>query len=522
MAYSVLLGIADAAVASQAAALVGEETDLEVIGAPVRDASDVMAAIDSSGADVVLLHEDIGPLPVMDLAKEITGRWPHVGVVLVVRDRTPEVLRAALQAGARDVLALPLSFEELIGVKGAGAWSHTVRDQVLAGRAAAMTFGVGGRMIAVAGAKGGVGATTVSVHLALEAAGARRGRSVCLVDLDLQAGDVGLLLDLTHRRSIADLLDVAHELSPRVFEDALYVHQSGLRVLLAPEAGEQEEDVGAPAARRILGALKSNFDVVIVDVGTTVTEANAVAVDMADQVLVVTTPDVPALRAVNRLLGLWERLDVKGSDVAVVLNRVNRDAEVQPDLVKKVVDAPVAKTVIPSGWRELEPAANTGVPARLGDGGLRSAFGKLARESGAAPAEDARPKARSGREAGQVAVETIGIFFLFLLVAALLWEIVLVGVTYVMAGHAARSGAEVMNVGGSSHEIEAVAREEVIGAWRDGMEVEVDTDGAFVEVSLPVPVAFPGVQTSFRIEGRAGGVVEEEGALPLLPGGEER
>lgn len=248
MAYSVLLGIADPTLASQAAALVGEDSDLEVIGAPVQDASEVMAALDASGAEVILLHEDLGPLPVMDLAKEITGRWPHMGVVLVVRDRTPEVLRAALQAGARDVLALPLSFEELVGVKGAGAWSRTVRDQASL-NTASMSFGVGGRMIAIAGAKGGVGATTLSVHLALEAAGAGRGRSVCLVDLDLQAGDIGLLLDLTHRRSIGDLLDVAHELSPRVFEDALYVHQSGLRVLLAPEAGEQEEDVGASQAR---------------------------------------------------------------------------------------------------------------------------------------------------------------------------------------------------------------------------------------------------------------------------------
>lgn len=255
----------------------------------------------------------------------------------------------------------------------------------------------------------------------------------------------------------------------------------------------------------------------IVDVGTIVTEANAVAVDMADKVLIITTPDVPALRAVNRLLGLWERLEVKGSEIAVVVNRVNRDAEVQPDLVKKVVDAPVAKTVIPAGFRELEPAANTGVPARLADGGLRTALGKLARESGATPSDDQRRKSRSRGEAGQVAIETVGIFFIFLVIAALLWEMVLVGVTYVMAGHAARSGAEAMNVGGSTQKVEEVARAEVTGAWRDGMDVVVDEGDAFVEVSLAVPVAFPGVETSFRIDGRAGAVVEEE----PLPGGLE-
>ena len=123
------------------------------------------------------------------------------------------------------------------------------------------------RMVAIAGAKGGVGATTVAVHLALEAA--RRGpdRSVCLVDFDLQAGDVRSYLDLTHRRSVGDLVDVASDLSSRQLDESLSAHPSGLRVLLPPPEGERAEDVTGDVARRILGALRSRFDVVVVDVG---------------------------------------------------------------------------------------------------------------------------------------------------------------------------------------------------------------------------------------------------------------
>ena len=88
------------------------------------------------------------------------------------------------------------------------------------------------------------------------------------------------------------------------------MHSTGLRVLLAPERGEDGEDISASAARQILGALKFQYDIVICDVGSVMTEAGAVAVEMASNVLIVTTPDVPAIRAANRLLRLWERLQI--------------------------------------------------------------------------------------------------------------------------------------------------------------------------------------------------------------------
>ena len=124
MAYSVLLGIAESSLAGQAADLMAEDGDLAVVGT-AREAGDVMSTLASEVVDVVVLHEDIGPLPVMDLAREVGQRYPQVSIVLVVGERTPAILRSALQAGARDVLAIPLSFEELQGVKAAGCLLYT-------------------------------------------------------------------------------------------------------------------------------------------------------------------------------------------------------------------------------------------------------------------------------------------------------------------------------------------------------------------------------------------------------------
>lgn len=384
MAGRVLIAIPDDALAAQAHALIEEGGELAVVDR-ARNVAGVIETLSTLDVDALILHESFGPLPVVEVARDLAMRFPHVGIVLAVRDRTPEILRAALQAGVRDVVATPLSLEELSGgLLGAVAWARVVKDRISI-EAGEAPVAVGGVMVAVAGAKGGVGTTTLATHLALHVARSVRTKSISLVDFDLQAGDVATLLDLGRRRTVMDLLELADEISARHLEDTMFVHPSGLRALLSASEGEHAEDLGATAARRILGAIKSYYDVVVVDVGSTVTEANAVAVEMADHVVVVTTPDVPSMRAANRLLALWERLQVRKEDVRALVNRADRDLEVQPELVKKVVDAPLLETAIPAAFKSLEPAVNTGAPERLVDGAMRNALARLAVEMELAP-----------------------------------------------------------------------------------------------------------------------------------------
>ncbi len=86
--------------------------------------------------------------------------------------------------------------------------------------------------------------------------------------------------------------------------------------------------VSAAAARNILTAIRTREDLTIVDAGSTLTEASAIAAEMADTVLIVTTPDVVSLRGVSRLCAQWERLKVEPPEVGVLLNRTSRRLEV--------------------------------------------------------------------------------------------------------------------------------------------------------------------------------------------------
>src|SRR5207247_1170167 len=124
-----------------------------------------------------------------------------------------------MAAGARGVISREPTLAELQGrVETAAEWARTVRRHLDGGQSAGPPPGTPGTMLALCGAKGGTGTTTLAVHLAVTIAATRQ--SVCLVDLDLQKGDISSYLDVQHRRSIGDLIAAADELDGTVLAEA--------------------------------------------------------------------------------------------------------------------------------------------------------------------------------------------------------------------------------------------------------------------------------------------------------------
>ncbi|MGW1071418.1 AAA family ATPase [Streptomyces sp. NPDC002537] len=527
---------------------------------------DTLAVLAASSVEelpeVVLVHERLGPLPALELVREVALRFPATGVVLVSASPSPALYAAAMDSGARGLAGLPLSYEELgARVQAAAQWATGVRRHLGSGGDEAAGTGPGGTLVAVTGAKGGVGTTVTAVQLALAARAA--GRSVVLVDMDLQSGDVASYLDVQFRRSIADLAGIS-DISPRVLQEAVFPHPVGVGLLLAPAEGERGEEVGDLASRQIIGALRGRYELVVVDCGTQITAACAAVVETADLALLVTTPDVVSVRAAKRMVRLWERLQIrKAAETTTVVNRHTRSAEIQPPLVERATGTRTARTAIPAGYRELQAAVDSG---RMQDldarSAVRQALWTLAAElglaTGAAPGNRPRAAAhadrslpgglrrrrppaigpggpgdsggtggtgpdqlapvptptsrfrrRGGGDRGQVAVEFLGILPLVLVVLAVVWQCVLIGYTYSLAGDAADKGARAGATGG---DCAAAASADLPGAWGDDGIACGPADGVYrAKVSLSVPVLFPGaVSWPWRVGGSAGAALEEE------------
>ena len=349
--------------------------------------------------DVLVVHERIGPLPALELVREVSLRFPAVGVVLVSAQPSAGLYSAAMDAGARGLVGFPPSYEELAARVGAAAqWAAGMRRHLGAGEQ--VSTGPGGRIVTVSGAKGGVGATLLATQLALAAQTTGPfERGVILVDLDLLGGDVGSYFDVQFRRSVADLADIP-DISPQVLGEAVFHHETGLALLIAPAEGERGEDVSDATARQLLTAVRSRYDVVLVDCGSHMTAATAAAVELADVALLVTTPDVIAVRAVNRMVRMWDRLRIrKAADTLTVVNRMGRASAVQPQLISRITGTHVARSVVPAGFRELQEAQDAGRIQDLdGRSQVRRAMWALATELGLAPPESA---AGGGRRRGR-------------------------------------------------------------------------------------------------------------------------
>ncbi|MFI0900344.1 CpaE family protein [Streptomyces sp. NPDC020983] len=479
---------------------------------------DLLARAAEAGVDelpeVVIVHEAIGPMPALDLVRDIALRFPAIGVVLLTPDTGPAALAAAMNSGARGVVGLPLAYDELgARVEAAATWAGGVRRHLGPARAAALPAVAGGTVVAVAGAKGGVGTTVTAVHLALAALAS--GRSTALVDLDLQGGDIASYLDVQFRRSVADLAGIG-DVSSRVLHDAMYVHESGLALLLAPAEGERGEEVTDRAARLVLTALRQRYEVVVVDCGTQVTSANAVAVEVADTAVLVTTPDVVAVRAAKRMVRMWDRLQVrKPQDTVAVVNRHTRGTEIQPTLVGRITGTRIASSVVPAAFRELQPVIDAG---RLHDldtrstvkAGIWALAGEIGVVTGAAlPAPRGKKSRRERRDAagagkgdrgdrgdrGQVTLETLGMTPVILVTLILVWQAVLAGYTFTLAGNAADEAARAAAVAADPQSAaEQAAKSDLPGAWADSADVDTSSAGSTVSVTvtLKVPVLFPG------------------------------
>ncbi|WP_030749731.1 cellulose synthase operon protein YhjQ/BcsQ [Streptomyces sp. NRRL S-31] len=368
---------------------------------PVTDSTqlvDTLARLAAESVDelpeVVVVHERVGPVPALELIREVALRFPAVGVVLVTTDASPGLFAAAMDSGARGLVGLPLSYDELAGrVQAVAQWSTGVRRHL--GHGAEALAGAGGTVVTVSGAKGGVGATLAAIQLALAAQAS--GRATVLVDLDLQTGDIASYLDIQFRRSVADLAAIT-DISPRVLADAVFRHGTGLALLLAPGEGERGEEVTDRAARQLVSALRSRYEVVVVDCGAQLSGAGAAAVETADTALLVTTPDVIAVRAAKRTVRMWDRLQIrKAEETTVVVNRLTRGTEIQPALVRRITGTALARTAVPANYKELQGVVDAGRVHELdARSTVKQALWALAGELGLARAADEQGTHRGG------------------------------------------------------------------------------------------------------------------------------
>jgi len=178
-------------------------------------------------------------------------------------------------------------------------------------------------VIAVMSGKGGVGKSLIATNLAVAMARQTRAR-VALVDLDLQFGDIGMLLNLDASHGITDLIENIDHMDRDFIEQIMVDGPFGLKVLLAPIKPEQADLVMVDHVRRILGEFRNMFDYIVVDTYPSFADTTLAVFDAADRILVLMTLEMTSLKNIRLFLEVTDKLRYPKDKVAIVVNRFDR------------------------------------------------------------------------------------------------------------------------------------------------------------------------------------------------------
>jgi pilus assembly protein CpaE len=288
------------------------------------------------------------------LADNLRITRPAVSVILMRRRVDTSVLAEALRSGMREVV----DERDLTGLGAAVARAEQVW-RALTGSTESPGATSRGQVFTVFSPKGGVGKTTLAVNLAvaLSAGGAHK---VCLVDLDLAFGDVAITLQLFPARTIADAVHLQSGLDFAVLEPLLTDYQEVLSTLVAPVQPDAKDSIPASLVGKVLSLLKANFDFVVVDTSPAFDEFVLQAFDETDEILLVSTLDVPTLKNVKVAVETLDLLNFPKAKRHLVLNRADDRVGLTADKVESTLGMKVA-LAIPTA-SQVAHATNSGEP----------------------------------------------------------------------------------------------------------------------------------------------------------------
>ena len=358
-------------------------------------AADARVQLLAGGNDAEQLYEEIirlkpsaaiialgaGSDQAIKFIQRLNSESPSTALISAADNASPDLILQSLRAGAREFLRLPISPEEL----------GTVIDRVNAFSAAQVQPPKKkGRMIAVFSSKGGCGTSFIATNLAAAAA----ARTV-LVDLNLQAGDLPLFLGVDPKYSIADMVENRARLDESLIASFVTPYSSKLSLLAAPKQADSADEIEPEHVFEVLQRLRESYEYVVIDPQHTFDAITLAALDQSDEIVLVLSLDIPAIRSTQRALEIFDRLGYPRKKIRIIVNRWSKQIDLDLRQVEKFLGEPVVGFV-PSDYQTAVGSINLGNPLVLSDSSSKIAQ-EIRRISetiavGVAPIEDAKPR----------------------------------------------------------------------------------------------------------------------------------
>jgi pilus assembly protein CpaE len=337
--------------------------------------------------DVVVMDINMPGMDGVAAAEIISQRLPSSPIIMMSVHGEAEQLKRSISAGAREFLVKPFSADEFSTSIRQVYERELVRRQQVAATMPAMPIAAPldaadlgeHQVLGVFSPKGGAGRTTIATNLALALQRETNGR-VCLVDANLQFGDIGVLLNLNPKnRSMLDAVEVG-EPDADITDSVVIDHSTGIRVLLAPPSPEGADLVTPGYLRAMVDHLRATHDFVVVDLPSALNDHSLAIMDAADQIVVLTALEITTIKNVRLFLEVADQLEYDRSKIRLVVNRSDSAQGIRIADVEASIRRSIDGTIVSDG-RLAVLAVNRGVPFVVShpDGALSRDIIKLAR-----------------------------------------------------------------------------------------------------------------------------------------------
>jgi pilus assembly protein CpaE len=308
--------------------------------------------VGQTNPDVGFVALDSNPEKALELVNSLVKASPNVALLVTSSSTDGNLILSTMRAGAKEFLTQPLKAEDL-----SAALQRVARQRVGASGGTHR----GCTIVAVTGATGGVGSTSMAVNLGCSLA-SNEANSVVLLDLDLCLGDADVFLDTIPEYTLSDVAQNISRLDLTLLKRSLTKHETGLYLLPRPVQMEDARHITTDELSRVLGLLKASFTHVIIDTSKGFNELDMHALTEAEQVLLVTQLDLPCLRNVVRLMMSFKDTNKFDEKVKIVVNRVGYETG---QISLRKAQETIGREIfwqIPNDYRVMVEVRNNGVP----------------------------------------------------------------------------------------------------------------------------------------------------------------
>ena len=286
----------------------------------------------------------------LDTIEKISTINKNIIIIAASENVNAELVIQSMRVGVKEFLTKPISREDLHrALKKARSSLRNENDNT------------DGKILAVFSNKGGIGKTTLATNLALQLC-ELTGEKVCLIDLNLQMGDVVTFLDINPSFDIAYVIAHLSRLDESFLYSSLEKYKDNdLYILADPPDIEQAEEISADDISSLLAFLKTMFNYIVIDTSSSFDIKTLTCLDIADYILLVLMVNLPSIRNCQKCLSLFKRLEYDEDKIKMVVNRYIEDEEISINDVEEALSHDIYWK-IPNNYFLVMSSINKGIP----------------------------------------------------------------------------------------------------------------------------------------------------------------